>query len=216
MIVSGTDKKYQVFLDSPYNRICFSDDILYRMCEEELGHTEEDVIKGKILLIGRTYAAAIERRKDSKSYKGDDFYNDVVGPKMKKIGTELDNRLDKLRKSNGLISDNLNEILGTHKFLMVFFKEITDLEKRSLASKYLHFHCPEQFFIYDSRARSAIRKLVKKPYDIVLPIFGDTDSEYQDFACKMLELQKYLMEKGFSLENTTPRKLDSFLLTYKD
>ena len=121
MIVSGTDKKYQVFLDSPYKRICFSDDILYRMCEEKPGHTEEDVIKGKILLIGRTYAAAIERRKDSESYKGDDFYNDVVGPKMKKIGEKLDVRLDKLRNSKGLIVDNINEILHTHYFLMDFF-----------------------------------------------------------------------------------------------
>ncbi len=216
MIVSGTDKKYKSFLDSPKKEISFSDRILYRMCEEKPEHKEEDVVKGKILLIGRTYAAAIERRKDIGNYKGDDFYNDVVGPKMKKIGEKLDVRLDKLRNSKGLIADNINEILHTHSFLMDFFNKITGLEKRSLASKYLHFHCPEQFFIFDSRARSAIRKLVKKPYDIILPFVKDTDPEYQDFACKMLELQEYLANKGFSLDKITPRKLDSFLLTYKD
>ena len=207
MIISGTEKLYK---DYAKKRYFFSDGILYRMCQENPDHKKQDVIIGKILLIGRTYAAAIERRKDTGNYKGDDFYNDVVGPEMRKIGTKLDNRLDKLRKSNGLISDNLNEILGTHKFLMDFFKEITGLEKRSLASKYLHFHCPEKFFIYDSRARLAIRKVLRKPYEE--PQVVGFDSEYADFVYKMLELQKYLMEKGFSLEDTTPRKLDSFLL----
>lgn len=214
MIISGTEKLYKDYIRHLKERYFFSDGILYRMCQENPDHKKQDVIIGKILLIGRTYAAAIERRKATGNYKGDDFYNDVVGPEMKKIGTKLDNRLDKLRKSNGLISDNLDEILGTHKFLMDFFNKITGLEKRSLASKYLHFHCPEKFFIYDSRARSAIRKVLRKPYEE--PQIVGFDSEYVDFVYKMLELQKYLMGKGFSLEDTTPRNLDSFLLRYID
>jgi hypothetical protein len=35
--------------------------ILYRMCHKQPGHTNVDVIAGKIWLIGRAYAAAIER-----------------------------------------------------------------------------------------------------------------------------------------------------------
>ena len=73
MIISGTEKLYK---DYAKKRYFFSDGILYRMCQENPDHKKQDVIIGKILLIGRTYAAAIERRKDTGNYKGDDFYND--------------------------------------------------------------------------------------------------------------------------------------------
>lgn len=210
MIIEGTYEKYKAFLKQLKKEYCFSDEILYGMCEKEPKHEDEDIITGKICLIGRTYAAAIERRKKSDDYQGDDFYKDKVGPEMMKVGKELDNLLDKLRKSKGLISDNINEILDTHSFLMKVFKKITHMEKRSLASKYLHFHCREKFFIYDSRACSAIRKVVRKPYNE--PRIDGFDPPYVDFVCKMLELQKYLLKKGCSLKETTPRKLDRFLL----
>ena len=74
----------------------------------------------------------------------------------------------------------------------------------------MKLHCPEKFFIYDSRACSAIRKVIREPYNE--PRVYGFDPIYVDFVCKMLELQKYLLEKGFSLEETAPRKLDSFLL----
>jgi hypothetical protein len=38
-------------------------DILYEMCEKYPGHDEDNEIIAKIWLIGRSYAAAIERRK---------------------------------------------------------------------------------------------------------------------------------------------------------
>jgi len=37
------------------------------------------------------------------------------------------------------------------------FSKISGLNKRSLASKYLHFHVPELFYISDSRAYDAMR-----------------------------------------------------------
>ena len=88
------------------------------------------------------------------------------------------------------------------------------MEKRSLASKYLHFHCPDKFFIYDSRARSAINKLVKKPDKHMLAGLDSYDPEYADFVCRMLELQEYLDGVTGLLES--PRRMDSFLLSEVD
>ena len=210
MVVQGTDKKYKAFIkrkDQPWG---FGNSILYRMCEENPKHNKEDVIIGKIWIIGRSYAAAIERRKNADEYSGDDFYFDAVAPKMIAIGKELDHRIDKLRASSEDIAEDVRLILSTHKFLMDSFYEITGLEKRSLASKYLHFHCPEKFFIYDSRARNAIGKIVKRPNKLILSDVDDYDEEYGDFVCRMIELQEYLKEKVGTVEN--PRDLDSFLL----
>lgn len=125
------------------------------------------------------------------------------------IGDELDERLSQLRDDGGTIRDNVKNILETHKFLMDVFYELTGLEKRSLASKYLHFHCPELFFIYDSRARTAINRYVKRPDKKALDNIN-CDKEYGDFVCRMLELQAFLQERTDCYQS--PRTLDSFLL----
>lgn len=211
MVVEGTENQYKEYLARKNSRWEFGNDILYKMCEEYPLHNDADVLIGKIWLIGRSYAAAIERRKNADDYRGDDFYYDAVAPKMLEIGDELDNRIESLKNNPGAIFDCIPEILSTHKFLMDTFTEVTGLEKRSLASKYLHFHCPEKFFIYDSRAKAAIRKIVKKPDKRILSGIVEYDAEYGDFVCRMLELQKYLDEKlGI---NETPRSIDRFLLS---
>lgn len=210
MVVKETKRLYKSYLNSTNSRWEYGNSVLYRMCEEEPEHKEIDVIVGKIWLIGRSYAAAIERRKNA-VVVGDDFYYDEVAPKLLEIGPELDDRITKLRKSKGLILDDIKLVLSTHKFLMDIFYELTGLEKRSLASKYLHFHCPEKFFIYDSRARVGSGKLVKRPNKGILTDVSNCDPEYGDFVCRMLELQEYLDEQLGVYE--LPRKLDSFLLT---
>lgn len=210
MVVKETRELYESYLNAPNSRWEYGNSVLYRMCQEQPEHKDLDIIVGKIWLIGRSYAAAIERRKNAVG-DSDDFYYDVVAPKLLEIGSELDDRLSGLRKSKGLIVEDYKKILSTHKLLMDTFYEMTGLEKRSLASKYLHFHCPEKFFIYDSRARAGIGKLVKKPDKELLKKVPDYDTEYGDFVCRMLELQKYLDEQLGVYE--LPRKMDSFLLT---
>ena len=210
MVVNETRQLYESYLKGTNLRWVYGNSILYRMCKEEPAHNKIDVIVGKIWLIGRSYAAAIERRKNAVD-DGDDFYYDVVAPKLLEIGQELDDRIARLRNSTRLIVDDVEEILGTHKFLMDTFYELTGLEKRSLASKYLHFHCPEKFFIYDSRARASIGKLVKRPDKGLLENLSDYDLEYGDYLCRMVELQDYLAKQFGVYER--PRKLDSFLLT---
>ena len=202
--------KYKNYLNSNNTRWTFHNSILYRMCEENPNHNKEDVIAGKICLIGRSYAAAIERRRDANE-TNDDFYFDVVAPKMIKIGRELDDRIEKLNRSANTIAGDIDLILSTHKFLTDAFREMTGLDKRSLASKYLHFHCPQKFFIYDSRARQAIGKIVTRPDKNSYGDISGYDPEYADFVIRMLELQDYLYKRIGSIES--PRRLDSFLLS---
>ena len=90
MIIERVEKPYKKFIDQDDSRWAFGNSILYRMCQENPYHDREDVVIGKIWLIGRSYAAAIERRKNSDDFIGDEFYYKAVAPKMLEIGNELD------------------------------------------------------------------------------------------------------------------------------
>ncbi|SHK43012.1 hypothetical protein [Fibrobacter sp. UWB12] len=186
----------------------FGNSILYKMCKENPKHNNSNIVVGKIWLIGRSYAAAIERRKDGR--KTGDFYFDIVAPEMKRISKELDKKIEELSLS---ASENFTNLLYTHKFLTKTFNKISHLEKRSLASKYLHFHCPEKVFIYDSRARDGIHKFVERPDKSILNKLQPDkfDKEYGDFVCRVLEL-KTLLEENLQI-TLSPRDIDNFLLS---
>lgn len=190
-------------------RWAFGNEVLYRMCRENPLHEDSDVVVGKVWLIGRSYAAAIERRSGGAT-KGDDFYFDVVAPKMIQIGPDLDDKLNLLRSVEGTIPDEIQkQALATHEYLTSAFRDITRQGKRSLASKYLHFHCPNVFFIYDSRADKAIKAWVKRP---VKPLLENVscDVTYGDFICRAIELRRFI---GAHTDNLlSPREIDDFLL----
>lgn len=46
-------------------------------------------------------------------------------------------------------------VFEMHKRVMDVFDDLPPEQARSLASKYLHFHFPELFFVYDSRVEAA-------------------------------------------------------------
>jgi len=130
--------------------------ILYDMCANYPYHKSIVQIVAKIWLIGKSYAAAIERRKNAKEYN-EDFYTEVVGPVMMKSG--IDQWIAEINRFRFPTLDNIENILAVHGSLMNLIKEMTGMGKRSLASKYLHFHKRNLFFIYDSRAMESIRTL---------------------------------------------------------
>lgn len=200
---------YDKFLSEKESRWNFCNKVLYEMCKAEPKHTDPDVIVGKILLIGRSYAAAIERRRNV-TEESDDFYDEIVAPKMLKIGEILDRKIQELSLSR---KDSVENLLSTHKYLTDIFYSISGLEKRSLASKYLHFHCPSKVFIYDERAKKAINKLVIRPDKRVLDNLSSTeyDDEYGKFVCKVQELKQFLEAKLKT--HLSPRDIDNFLLS---
>ena len=187
----------------------FGNEILYKMCEQNFEHKEIDKIVGKVILIGRAYAAAIERRKN-KTEENENFYIDKVAPKIK--NSKLDEYISQLKSQSELTEKNIPDVLKLHFFFTELIKEITEQNKRSFSSKYLHFHLPNLFFIYDTRAVKAIRLLktkLPKKYKAELHANG-IDKEYATFFYKCYE-QKNILEREKN-ENLSIRHFDNILM----
>ena len=90
------------------------------------------------------------------------------------------------------------------------FKKISGLETRSLASKHLHFHRPDLFFIYDSRAKKRLAEIsVKKRKEQRIKV-GRADKEY----LRLVERCQLIRES--SKADLTPREVDRILLRRAD
>lgn len=179
--------------------------VLYKLCKDHPHHKTDEEIAAKIWLIGRAYAASIERRKN-KSDINDDFYSEVVVPQIKQSG--IDEWIQTCKRKG-----TKDTCLLVHKKITNLFKEISGLEKRSLASKYLHFHLPDMFFIYDSRSSKGIGILfkelnirrMKKEIDNNL-----SDKSYASFYNKCLKTQNEIRMKYNIFLNC--RQLDTLLI----
>lgn len=182
----------------------YGNSVLYRMCEEKPLHNDKNIVASKVWLIGRSYAAAIERTKSGEKLE-------IIIDKFWDVLNSESESIDKtLRAINSItieeIGNNVQTILDAHKQVMDIMQKATTMDKRSLTSKYLHFHCPNAFFIYDSRARRTINKLVKKQ-----DIRGYTgDAEYVEFFLRVLKLQQFIKEQTGKM--LTPREIDNFLV----
>ena len=183
--------------------------ILYDMVSNYPRHENENEIVSKLWIIGRTYAAAIERRPNKAETPGD-FYYDYVAPKL--IASDIDEKINSLRSYTTITRENLPHILSVHKYLMDQFTDLTQKEKRSLTSKYLHFHLPDLFIIYDSRVASVITKFAgKKVRGLQIP--QDADKTYAEFCYKALLIYD---ELNGNYTDTKPRVIDNILLRYCD
>lgn len=180
--------------------------VLYKLCKDHPLHKTDKEISAKIWLIGRAYAASIERRKNKYNIN-DDFYSDVVVPKIRK--SDIDKWIKNCK------SERSKELcLSAHKKTTDLFKDISGLKKRSLASKYLHFHLPNLFFIYDSRSGSAINILLKQLNARIINIKFDnnkSDKVYAKFFTKCLRAQSEIKKQyNILLDN---RQLDTLLIS---
>ncbi len=181
-------------------------EVLYSLCRAHPTHADGPAVIAKMWLIGRSYAAAIERRRDRAAGK-DDFYIEVVAPQI--VASPIDQWLLQLAEFSHPSVDSLPPILRTHAQVTKLFDQISGLEKRSLASKYLHFHLPHLFYIFDKRAVTAMRKLTDLVGRAHVPP-EEADLEYGKFALKCLRLQDHIAE-AFGI-TMVPRDLDKLLL----
>lgn len=185
---------------------------LYEMCKKYPYHKDTSEIIGKVWLIGRSYAVPLERNKNNKNVS-DDFYNEIVAPNFK-LGN-FDNLLRDVRKLRGLSESDIPVIIETHKNVVDFIhKSITKDDKRSFSSKYLHFHFPKLFFIYDSRAAGAINQVIsdlgsKKEWRQYVGNIKKHDMKYAEFFAKCFYFWKFCKESKTPL---TIRQVDSFLV----
>jgi len=211
MIIAVTNEDVELALSSsPWD---LGNAVLYNLCKEHPIHESDEAIIAKIWLIGRTYAAAIERRRNAQEQMtSDDFYITTVAKTIR------ESKIDKwLTDIPAIITNSwiqLESAIATHKKLMDLFAEISGLEKRALASKYLHFHRPDVFFIYDSRARQAINKVTPSIIQIPEIKCKVSDAEYLFLVRKCLWLEDDIAKRyGVVL---TPRQIDKILLIVAD
>jgi hypothetical protein len=184
----------------------FGNQVLYELCHENPSHTRDDVIIAKVWLIGRTYAAAIERRRVPGPWSGDEFYEKNVAPMIR--DSEIDEWFARLFERPG--KDAALDLEAHHQLTSLFTK-ISELEKRSLASKYLHFHFPERFYIFDSRASQSIGSLTTpvrtKSYSL-----RQHDPVYAPFYLRCEQLCERLAP--CVNRELSPREIDKVLLAY--
>jgi hypothetical protein len=189
--------------------------VLYELCKHNFEHTSGDAILAKTILIGKVYAVSLDRGKDKgKSYEeklkqlliSDDFYQNEVVPLF--MGSDIDNDLVKLKNLDSP-KGHEKEILKLHNKLKKRLLPINQEDKISFCSKYLHFHLPNLFFIFDRRAKSVINQFISKK-DIHYFNDSDFDAEYSNFYSKALHLQGKI-NKQFSIE-LTPRQIDNLFL----
>jgi len=183
----------------------WGNEVLYRMCREEPGHTDRNKVAAKLWLIGRAYAAQIERRAGA---TGD---SEVLYARVatKIVESDIDKWLEDVSHINRPDISNLRQILSAHYNLTSLLQSVTKFYRRSLASKYLHFHQPLAFFIFDSRASTKIREKIGHRH-IPLPAY----SADQEYAAFVLRCMTYRDEKPAAEHNLTPRHLDQELLGY--
>ena len=126
------------------------------------------------------------------------------------LAARIDDWLQPLKTIQRPSLENATQIIEVHKKLTDLFYQMTKLEKRSLASKYLHFHFPNLFYLYDSRAAREISSLTHKASKN-LPL-RECDNVYASHFLRSLELvERIEKEHGIYL---SPRKLDNYLLGF--
>ena len=191
----------------------FCDKILYDMCKNHLSHCKQDVIIGKLLLIGRSYSAAIERNIQTE-VKSDDCYLKVAETLLREQH-KLDEQIQKLKSYNQITRETLPQIINIHKYLLELIRETTGHENRVFVSKYLHFHVPNMFYIYDSQANTKINNYVSVDKNIkneLLLLEPQGDNEYLKFVAKAFSFN-IKINNEFSTW-LTPRQIDNLLLGY--
>lgn len=184
---------------------------LYDLFNKYPNNNKPDEIVAKIWILGRTYSAAIERRKNHSKLSNDEFYKQKVPNSIIKV--KLDSKLKEIRKTSDR-KLKIDLLLSTHKQLQSSIQEITNQNKRSLCSKYLHFHLPSDYYIYDTRAVKGLSKLnstLPIPYKHRMNLIGNKwDSEYANHYLKSNYVKSYL--ENISGRNISNREFDSILL----
>jgi len=209
IVIKNLLSKRQVQEAMNYKIWDLANSYLYNLCKENFAHDDKSKILAKTWLIGRSYAVALERRKNKGDKSNAEFYERDVYELFKQ--KFLDNGLSKLRDTV-LTEATAFDFVKLHWQLTDKLNNLTKQEKRSFASKYLHFHLCNSFFIYDSRAQKALGALkIKLTKDEYKQINGQkVDKIYANYFLKCLHMQKEI--ENYYGEKLTPRQIDNLLL----
>ncbi len=195
----------------------FENQVLYRMCLEKPKHDDLYYISGKLIAIGRTYSASIERKAGKPKPGKPTFFEHVskcfAASKLDAHLAKLpdDGRIDDGRIDDGSVFEN---VIECHKYLVNLIKKSTKNwkcderdenwkaeEKGSFASKYLHFHKPNAFPLMDSIAKKGLQREGLK----------GASKDYKNFCSKVVDFSEGKGKSKYKCENWTPRHIDNEL-----
>lgn len=190
------------------------DKVIYQTINELYNNNDANTVATKLHLVGRLYMATVERRKNADETPGD-FVLDYAAPAV--VKANIDELLIPLSQETEITAKNIPAILKLHGLLTKALGDACGMDKRSLASKYLHFHLPKLVFLYDSRVASVVKEFVdgsmKKDR---IPHIEGADKTYEEYFYKALYLYK-AMKNGDCSEGVNPvRAVDNLLLRYCD
>lgn len=191
-------------------RWSIANETLYTLCQTYPTHEDIEATVAKLWIIGRTYNAQIERRKTSAEQKQKDLENGGIYHVVAKTlqESDIDQRLNQLVELVKVDTSNLIQVLSVHEQFMRLLYDHLKQRNTSFASKYLHFHFPNLFFILDNQAENALNQ-----FDLN---YADTDYaeahdiRYRRFCNHVLTLRN-VIQSSYNM-SMTPRQLDNLLL----
>ena len=201
----------------------WGNEVLYRMCAERTGHGCIDTVADKLWLIGRSYAASVDRQQIEKQPNGsvEDTQYHIERTAWLMIQNGLDDQLDKVKDIDRPTMANIDRILEVHHFLTALFNKPrreggSGHRKRSLASKYLHFHQPKAFFIFDSISSANVSREIKRLHIGLQSVqLDEADPEYASYVQRCIAYRdSYLEPVRLGGKRATPRRLDMELQMY--
>lgn len=180
---------------------------LYALCRTYPEHVDQAEVTAKIWLIGRAYSAAAER-----GVAGEGQAEKYIANLSRRfISKKADSYLKHLPNSIADLRKHLDGVIEAHRSFESIFSNADELGRISLTSKYLHFHRPDLFPIYDSRAAKAIAQVTPDSRftgHAVLP--EHAASTYGKFAMRVA----WLLGEMEEVVRSTPtlRQVDNLLL----
>lgn len=195
------------------SKYSFSDGVIYEMCRLNPKHEEVKIVAGKMLIINRVYSAGLERsllQKDGGKIASGNFIYDYAAPAL--IKANLDEHIQSLQDTSTFTDEVVISVLVLHHLLAAALKqEHMWRYPRSFASKYLHFHLPNLFFIYDSFAHKKLSRF-KLPRRHQFPKEDNIDDVYAKFLMRSLDLREHIYQE-YNV-HLSPRQIDRVLLEY--
>ncbi len=194
-------------------------EVLYRLCRENPGHSRLDACYAKVWIVQRAYAAGLERSTETRGTGVAAL--DVVARHLHKAHVKVDRALARLPASAKahLNPDRFATALAVHCRLLTLLRPcIRDGRSvRSFVSKYMHFHSPV-VPLCDSRANKGIKMIWRHlgwrwPRAAVHEFGEPVDRDYCMYGRKFLRLYEELRAAGAPV---TARSLDYLLVRWAD
>lgn len=123
-------------------------------CKDNPGHTDPCEVYAKVALVNRMYSAQLGRGK-VKKYEAEDEVAAALHT------SDIDRFIEPLFDLDTLTEPDLPKVVECHGKLVKIVRTGAKNDALVFASKYLSFHAPRVVPIYDKRASSTARRILK-------------------------------------------------------